>query len=430
VPGADVAPGYAGGAVWASTPVIDVARGSIYISTGNNYTVPTAVLDCQGLPADQVGACVAEVPGWETNYFDSILALDLRTGKVKWRHAGQPFDSWNIACITLGANAGNCTNPRGEDYDFGNGTIFYTALVDGRPRQLLGAGQKSGVYWAIDPNDGSVVWKTQVGPGGSLGGLEWGSAYDGRRIYTAVSNSGAKKYTLASGEEATSGSWAALDPATGKILWQTRGTPATANTNQGPVSVANGVVYAGTIDAAGTMYALEAATGKTLWTFASGGSVNTSPAIVDGTLFWGSGYGVQGFGISPNNKFYAFAVGANNLPSPPDAGVRDAGPTIDAGVADAGSAGAPRWSQIFDRYLGAGTVGHCQNCHADMVSATSAHAFLTRVGQIDGVNSLIASPERSRLTWFGGEMPPGGPESLPDAQRDITAWVAAGALND
>ena len=66
------------------------------------------------------------------------------------------------------------------------------ANVDGHPRELLGAGQKSGVYWAVNPDNGDIVWKTQVGPGGSLGGLEWGSAYDGTRIYTAVANSNAR----------------------------------------------------------------------------------------------------------------------------------------------------------------------------------------------------------------------------------------------
>jgi polyvinyl alcohol dehydrogenase (cytochrome) len=79
-------------------------------------------------------------------------------------------------------------------------------------------------------------------------------------------------------------------------------------TNQGAVSVANGVVYAGTVDAVGTMYALDARTGQTLWTFASGGSVNSGAAIVNGTVYWGSGYGVQGIGMTPNNKLYAFTA--------------------------------------------------------------------------------------------------------------------------
>ena len=54
--------------------------------------------------------------------------------------------------------------------------------------RLEGAGQKSGQYWALDPDTGEVVWVTKAGPGGVLGGLIWGSAVDGERIYVANGN--------------------------------------------------------------------------------------------------------------------------------------------------------------------------------------------------------------------------------------------------
>jgi polyvinyl alcohol dehydrogenase (cytochrome) len=38
-------------------------------------------------------------------------------------------------------------------------------------RQLLVVGQKSGIVWALDPADGSIVWKQRAGPGGVLGGI-------------------------------------------------------------------------------------------------------------------------------------------------------------------------------------------------------------------------------------------------------------------
>ena len=68
-----------------------------------------------------------------------------------------------------------------------------------------------------------------------------------------------------SGIIAIGGMWSALDPAPGRILWQT--AEPTGSWAFGPVSVANGVVYAGSMDP------LDAATGKILWSFASGGSV-------------------------------------------------------------------------------------------------------------------------------------------------------------
>jgi len=45
-----------------------------------------------------------------------------------------------------------------------------------------------------------------------------------------------------------------------------------------------------------------------LWRFAAGASVNAGPAIVDGTVYWGSGYNGLGLG-SGSTKFYAFRVG-------------------------------------------------------------------------------------------------------------------------
>ena len=53
---------------------------------------------------------------------------------------------------------------------------------------IVGFGQKSGIYWALNPDNGNIVWSTPVGPGGSLGGIEWGTATDGKRIYVAISN--------------------------------------------------------------------------------------------------------------------------------------------------------------------------------------------------------------------------------------------------
>ena len=70
--------------------------------------------------------------------------------------------------------------------------------------------------------DGCIVWSAAVGPGGSLGGIEWGTATDGRRIYVAIANRNMMPYTLVpSGRQITWGSWSALDVDTGTILWQT-----------------------------------------------------------------------------------------------------------------------------------------------------------------------------------------------------------------
>ena len=135
---------------------------------------------------------------------------------------------------------------------------------------IVGFGQKSGTFWALNPDDGNIVWSTPVGPGASLGGIEWGTATDGKRIYVAIANSDHLPYTLVpSGQKITWGAWSDLDVATGKILWQTA-DPTEGTIDRGSVSVANGVMYAGSNS--GQMYALDAETGNVLWNFASGGS--------------------------------------------------------------------------------------------------------------------------------------------------------------
>lgn len=302
-----VPPGYTGGAVWSSHLAVDQARGSLYISTGNNYSVPASVTAClrsASTPAAQ-SACLAP-----DDYVDAVVALNLATGQAKWGRRLEGADNWTAWCFAAQNSDTPCPNPAGPDYDFGSSPNLFTVAATGQ--DLVGAGQKSGIYWALNPDTGATVWATQVGPGGMAGGIQWGSAADGKRVYVALNNSGDKPYTLQpSGTAASAGSWAALDAATGRILWQ---VPATGknphNLTEGAnalaaMSVANGVVYAGSMS--GDMTALDAASGALLWKFASGGSVGCGPSIVNGQVYWGSGYSHLGLGTR-NNKLYAFGL--------------------------------------------------------------------------------------------------------------------------
>jgi polyvinyl alcohol dehydrogenase (cytochrome) len=118
-------PGYTGNAVWGSTPAVDQTTGMLYVATGNNYTVPPGVCQTPG----QTGC----TPPPANDYMDSVLALDLQTGAVRWARETLPADVFTI------------TNPAaGPDYDFGSGPNLYTATINGQQRDLLGVGQKSG----------------------------------------------------------------------------------------------------------------------------------------------------------------------------------------------------------------------------------------------------------------------------------------------
>jgi polyvinyl alcohol dehydrogenase (cytochrome) len=175
--------GYTGAPVWSSTPVIDVTRSQIYVTTGNNYLVPPSVQACeQAANGNQkaILACQAS-----NNYEDSIVALDLATGNVKWGLRCSADDAWITAC---NEHASGLPRSRGQDFDFGSGANLFTATINGVPTQLVGAGQKSGVYWAVSPASGATQWSTSVGPSGKVGGMEWGTASDNQRIYVAISN--------------------------------------------------------------------------------------------------------------------------------------------------------------------------------------------------------------------------------------------------
>lgn len=287
---------FPGNAVWGSSPAIDVKRGSVYVATGNNYNAPQSALDCVAANTGNPTAQRACLPA--DDHFDSVVALDLRTGAVKWSFEALAFDAWTVDCIPFLGEGVNCPEPAGPDFDFGQAPALFKAA---NGRELVGAGQKSGQYWALDPSTGAVVWVTQAGPGGTAGGLQWGSAVDGKRVYTANANS-----NLVEWNGATSGVWSGLDGATGQLVWETR--PPDGGSTSGPVTTANGVVFGCSLDAQGHMYALSAATGQVLWSFASGGSCLSGAAISNGTVYWGSGYSNFGFG-TPNNKLYAFGLG-------------------------------------------------------------------------------------------------------------------------
>jgi polyvinyl alcohol dehydrogenase (cytochrome) len=283
--------GYAGAAVWSSTPAVDRKRRQLYVTTGNNYSAPQAA--AQGI-----------VDG---NYIDAVVALDLDTGAFKWAHSlSSSSDIWTPV------------DTAGPDADFGSGANLFTATLDGRPRDLVGAGQKSGIYWALDADTGALVWKTRVGPGSHFGGIHWGAATDGQRIYVGANDSDGVAFVLGgkgvhAGEMTTTGGWSALDPSTGDLLWQVPdpalAQPLNGASVNGPVAIVNGVLFGGSMDASGTMFALDAASGSVLWSFQSGGTVYGGPAVAGGVVYWGSGYVPVRLGYgTPSKKLFAFSL--------------------------------------------------------------------------------------------------------------------------
>jgi polyvinyl alcohol dehydrogenase (cytochrome) len=290
--------GFAGGA-FVNPPAIDVDNNIVVGAAGQLYAQPASVT-----------SCLSTQPGmWSERCFpagtsfNSVVAFDLRTGERRWSFRGAGADAHQFACGRLPPDVTWC--PPADQFsvwDFaGSGANVFTAHVGHRWRRIVGIGQKSGVYWALDARTGALIWSRLVGPGSDPGGIQWGTAMDGRRIYAAIGHNTGQPYTLPSGEVITGGSWAALDPSTGEILWQTpdpQGAPDLAS-----LTVANGILFGGSMAHTGTqMYALDTRNGRILWSFAAGGSVVGGPAVVDGAVYWGSGYARTG-GVG-NDKFY------------------------------------------------------------------------------------------------------------------------------
>jgi polyvinyl alcohol dehydrogenase (cytochrome) len=282
--------GPSGAPVWCS-PTIDAKRGLVFIGTGENYSTPT------------------------TNTSDAIQALDLKTGKLVWNYQATDGDMYNLACPSLN----NCPGQAGPDLDFGMAPIL-VKRPDGK--DILVAGQKSGVVYALTPDGGKLIWKQRIGKGGALGGIHWGMCTDGNLVYAANADNFIAIDRRDTSIKSSPGVYA-LDLKNGKIIWKTASPPCPDNQsclpfNSAAPTMVPGLVFAGSLD--GHIRAYGSRDGKILWDFntvkdfetadgikGKGGAIDgPAPVIAAGMLFVNSGYGM--FGETPGNVLLAFEV--------------------------------------------------------------------------------------------------------------------------
>ncbi len=297
--------GPSGAGVWAA-PTVDAKRGVLYIATGDSYSSPASPLS------------------------DAIVAVEIGTGKVVWSKQVTPNDAYNSSC---GTDKQNCPDEDGPDYDFGSSAIL-TEMPGGR--DVLLAGQKSGMVYAFDPDKkGEILWQTRIAnraPNAATSvGVLWGMASDGQKVYAATASSGRKKptdprdtrrYIL---DPKAGGGLTALNIADGAKAWYAppivcaEGTPVGCSPAQSAaVTGIPGVVFSGSND--GHIRGYNAEYGKVIWDFdtrrefqtvngvkAKGGSVDGPGAVVvNGMLFVNSGY--SRFGGMPGNVLLAFSA--------------------------------------------------------------------------------------------------------------------------
>jgi outer membrane protein assembly factor BamB len=93
-------------------------------------------------------------------------------------------------------------------------------------------------------------------------------------------------------------------------LWSLE-NPSNATAN-GPVSVANGIVFAGSTNVNGTIYAINGKNGEILWSYETGSTIYGGISISNGCIYFGNGYnfgiGTVIGGLTGGTSLYAFCV--------------------------------------------------------------------------------------------------------------------------
>ena len=292
--------GPAGAGIWSSL-VIDERQNAVYIPTGNcNITEHFGVgnLTFDGF------AC------------DSMLAVDTDTGRRLWMTQLYPAVSERDegGCGRGPERRVNCPGYIQGPGDDVNQAILLD-LPDGR-RVLLGV-QESGRITALDPdNEGEVLWVAQAGDQLAPNGSAWGGASDGELFYRPL--------PYRDGTGAVS----AMRVTTGERVWYTE-IPKPENCdqpgrrcssgNRAAATAIPGAVLTASGD--GTLRAYSKADGKIIWEYRTqqesyetvngvegfgGGIGASSPTVVDGMMFIGSGYAA--LGGAAGNVLLAFGI--------------------------------------------------------------------------------------------------------------------------
>lgn len=292
----------AGAPIWNS-PTIDVERNRLYVGTGQAYTSPAA----------------------DTS--DAVLAMDLDTGELLWTYQSIAGDAWNMTCFIGGGP--NCPEENGPDLDIGAPPVL---IKQSETEDILVTGQKSADVFALDPDDGKLLWRRQTGRGGFAGGVHWGLAAEGTRVYAPNADT-LFLPTDAERGEAKPGMFT-LDANTGETLWFTpvqdtcadELKPACDPGLSAPPTAIPDVVFAGGFD--GILRAFDGSSGEIIWQYdtnreyesisgvkAQGGSIESAgPVVVDGALLVNSGYLFGG--RMPGNVLLKFSVPETEAASP------------------------------------------------------------------------------------------------------------------
>jgi alcohol dehydrogenase (cytochrome c) len=332
-PGGDTWPGdtaqHGGGSTWI-TGSFDPELHTVYWGIGNPGPFNAAVRKGDNL------------------YTDSILALDPKTGKVKWHFQfspNDPFDYDSVAEMVLADIKVNGKMTK-VVMDANRNGFFY--VLDRTNGKFLAGNNYVKVNWAkgIDPKTGrpietDVIAKARAGEKvelwpSILGGKNWEPiAFDPKRgmAYANTLNMGMPYKAIpvdykagdwylgmdltqgwiwpktADGKDGPRGYLKAIDPLTGKSKWE---APSDLPRFSGVLATAGGVVFSGQLT--GEFEAFDADNGHKLWHFQTGSGIEGQP------ITWDEG-GVQYVAVSTGiGGVYSLFSGDERLKNIPPGG--------------------------------------------------------------------------------------------------------------
>jgi outer membrane protein assembly factor BamB len=369
-----------GGGAWYP-PAIG-PDGTVYFSFGNMYQPASVALSHPG----------------RRLYTDSTVALDGKTGKLRWYYQAVPNDF--------------------HDWDMHLSPIY--ARADGRA--LIIGGGKMGYVYAMDAATGKLVWKTKVGlhnghdhdgtlalqhklklrfpltvEPGIVGGVETPMAVADGVVYVPVANLASEWKTASTGLGNANfakgkGELLALDLATGKVLWDTR----LPQMPDGAATVANDLVFTTTFD--GYVIAFKRKDGSIVWKQKLPAFTNAPIAIVGDTLITAASF--PG-GKGQTTEVIAFRLGAHGTTTP----------TTTTGKTTGGPAnGATLFTQ------------NCASCHT-LAAAHATGSVGPNLDQLKPSKATVAS----KVTDGGGGMPAFGGRLSAAQINAIAAYVARSA---
>jgi glucose dehydrogenase len=295
---------YGGGSIYA-TPVVDARRHLLIFGTGN----PSPQMADASRPGDNL-------------YTSSLVALDLRTGRLVWHYQQVPHDRWG--------------------YDVASSPVLLDVERDGRLVPAVAQASKTGWVFVHDRRTGALLFKSEpfvpqrnlflpprpgdgvvIAPG-IAGGANWSpSAYDpGRRLFFVgalhlptryVAHEATRpdgsvlQYASTQNTDEAWGTLSAVDlGADGRLRWQVRTEQPLVG---GVLATAGGLVFAGAGD--NRLGAFDSATGRELWGYRCEAGVNAPPityALGDTQYVAVAAGGNALFGFPQGDEILAFAL--------------------------------------------------------------------------------------------------------------------------